>query len=107
MPWALAEALLGDVPPEKRRSALVRHVAWTSPLNAFALVGADGEVAPSEAHARYARLAARPEPHPRILALDRPTLGGLHQDPTLAREAELEALARTEADKRLGLNVRP
>lgn len=108
---AAFDALLGDVPPEKRRSALVRHVAWTSPLNAFALVGADGEVALSEAHARYTRLAARPEPHPRILELDRPTLypvplPGVADGPVLSLLAGMETLAAKEGPAGLAPEVR-
>src|SRR4029453_17937341 len=40
-----------------------------------------------------------------LTGLDPPTLGGLHQDPTLAREADLEALARAHPDQALRLDL--
>jgi predicted ribosome quality control (RQC) complex YloA/Tae2 family protein len=68
-------ALLDGVEPPDRPRALVRSVAWVSPLNAAALLGhaarEPGELA--EAWERYRDLASLPPAHPRILELGRPS----------------------------------
>ena len=94
-------ALLEPVEPEKRKAALLRHLAWTSPLNAWAILGPAGDVLPA-AHARYATLAGRGAVHPRIVELDRPTLypvplPGAADRPVLSLLAGMEALAEGEA----------
>jgi predicted ribosome quality control (RQC) complex YloA/Tae2 family protein len=65
-------ALLADVPQAERERTLVRHVAWTSPLNAGALTAAGGRApgrGPAETDAHQAAGgagagAAEPEPAP-------------------------------------------
>lgn len=113
--------LLEPVPPPKRSSVLVRHVAWTSPLNAWAILGNAGEEASpgaagagdalAAAHDRYTALASRPEAHPRILELDRPTLyplplPGAADRPVLSLLAGMEALAAAEAPAGVAPEVR-
>jgi hypothetical protein len=68
-------ALLGEVPPPDRPRALVQAVAWTSPLNAAAVLGIGDRTAVPlpEAWDRYTRLAVLPSPHPQLLGLGRPT----------------------------------
>ncbi|MEJ2677555.1 MAG: NFACT RNA binding domain-containing protein [Gemmatimonadota bacterium] len=66
-PDAWHEVLEG-VPPQERRRALVRAVAWTSPLNARAILGEAGaetdREALEQAYHRYRRIAARPAAEP-------------------------------------------
>jgi predicted ribosome quality control (RQC) complex YloA/Tae2 family protein len=68
-------AVLDTVPPRDRRRALVRTLAWTSPLNARAVLGAaaedSAEAALAEAYDRYHRLASRPQAEPRVLERSR------------------------------------
>ena len=55
------QALLAGEPPDERERALVRHAAWTSPLNARAFVGAadaPGPDALAPGHALWARMVA-------------------------------------------------
>ena len=113
--------LLGNVPAEKRKSALVRAVAWTSPLNAWSILGAAGEEGAAtadpdddlliSAHERYLGIASLPPPHPRILELDRPTLyplplPGVEDRPVLSLLAGMEAVAAIEAPAGLAPEVR-
>jgi predicted ribosome quality control (RQC) complex YloA/Tae2 family protein len=67
--------LLSGLPPGDRSRALVKAIAWTSPLNATAILGdAAVEAAALEpAWNRYRHLAARPAADPHVLELDRPT----------------------------------
>lgn len=62
---------LSGVPPVERRRALVGTFAWTSPLNARAILGAaveeTAEAALAEAYDRYRRLAGRPQVRPCVL----------------------------------------
>jgi predicted ribosome quality control (RQC) complex YloA/Tae2 family protein len=60
-------ALLEPTPPAERAAELVARVAWTSPLNASAILE-EGDPSLEEAHARYAALAARPPAQPCVLA---------------------------------------
>jgi hypothetical protein len=110
------QALLGSLEPADRAGALVRGLAWTSPLNAPAILGgaaadegeeadevhgggpAGGPDALGEAFERYRRLAERPEPEPRVLELDRPTpypvpLPGVAGHPVPSVLAALEVVA--------------
>lgn len=114
--------LLADVPPGKRKSALVRGVAWTSPLNAWAILGPAGEEPAASpepqaedllvpAHERYMGLASLPDPHPRIAELDRPTLyplplPGVEDRPVLSLMAGMETIAAVEAPAGLAPEVR-
>ncbi len=107
--------LLAGVEPSKRRGALLRGVAWTSPLNAWAILGEaerpERDEPPDDAYARYLALASRPEPRPRILALDRPTLyplplPGVHDRPVPSLLAGMEALAAEEAPAGMAPEVR-
>jgi hypothetical protein len=75
-------ALLGDLPPADRLRALVRAVAWTSPLNAGAILGDAARPGSGPGHEvaavdaawhRYAALAGLPPAQPTLLQLDRPT----------------------------------
>lgn len=109
------EALLGDVEPAARKGALLRHVAWTSPLNVWPILGSAAEEADggalAAAHARYAALARRPEPHPRIVELDRPALyplplPGTPDRAVLSLLAGMEAFAAGEAPAGLAPEVR-
>lgn len=63
--------ILAGVPPGERRRALVRTMAWTSPLNARAILGdagaGDDRDALDEAYDRYRRLAGRPDAEPHLL----------------------------------------
>ena len=69
------QELLAEVDPDDRSSALVRSVAWTSPVNADAILEG-GQHNPQDpaseetleaAWLRYRELASRPEPHPQLL----------------------------------------
>jgi predicted ribosome quality control (RQC) complex YloA/Tae2 family protein len=65
-------AVLGDTPPDARARTLVRELAWTSSLNAAAVLGGAADRNPDgleAAYDRYRALAARPEPAPRVLDL--------------------------------------
>ena len=77
-------SLLVDVDPDDRPRALVRNLAWTSPLNAGPILEGGGpspdaplpDEAPEPLEAawlRYRELASRPEPHPHVIESD----GGL------------------------------
>lgn len=57
-------ALLGKVGEAEREAALVNGLAWTSPINARAILGA---ASLEEAYRRYAWLAARPPARPCVL----------------------------------------
>ncbi|MGK7311799.1 MAG: NFACT RNA binding domain-containing protein [Candidatus Longimicrobiales bacterium M2_2A_002] len=71
--------ILGEVDPDERPRALVRALAWTSPLNAGPIFeggrdnpdapGAEGAAALEPAWLRYRELASRPEPRPQLLRL--------------------------------------
>lgn len=69
------QALLAEVEGGDRPRALVRNVAWTSPLNARPiLIGkpegiADESALLEPAWLRYRELASRPDPHPHLLEL--------------------------------------
>jgi predicted ribosome quality control (RQC) complex YloA/Tae2 family protein len=54
---------------------MVRALAWTSPLNAPAILGpaGDGTAPLGDAWERYRRIAARPDADPQVLELGRPT----------------------------------
>ncbi len=75
------EQILEDADPEQRARALVRHVAWTSPLNAPALLSLDVEGPEDqrrmEGHRRWRALALG-EGAPALLELD----DGPHPYPT-------------------------
>ena len=102
-------ALLGDLAPADRPRALVRKLAWTSPLNAGAILGTAGFAGPDgsgseplrAAWRRYGALAARPDPRPQVLELDGPTpyplpLPGVPGRPVLSLLAAFQsAVART------------
>ncbi|MFW6078771.1 MAG: NFACT RNA binding domain-containing protein, partial [Gemmatimonadota bacterium] len=69
-------AVLADVPPSERPGVLGREVAWASSLNAGPILGdAARENAPPSAldaaFERYARIAALPDPEPRLLRPER------------------------------------
>lgn len=113
--------IMGAVEPGERRRALVRGVAWTSPLNAPAILGGaaetsaggetderddGGEDPVAAAWERYRRLVALPEPEPRIVELDRPTLyplplEGVPDRPITSLLAGMEELAK--AGERTGI----
>jgi hypothetical protein len=65
-------ALLGDLAPAARTRALIGAVAYTSPINARAILGplrgADDSL--DAAYSRYLALAALPPAAPRVLELD-------------------------------------
>jgi predicted ribosome quality control (RQC) complex YloA/Tae2 family protein len=87
-------ALLQSTPPAERRGVLIRELAWLSPLNADAILGAadlDG------AWERYAELVRLPEARPRILELGRPTPYPLPLPDVIARPADSLLAAMTEA----------
>jgi predicted ribosome quality control (RQC) complex YloA/Tae2 family protein len=69
--------LLAGVAAGERQRTLVRTVAWTSPLNARAILGAagkgPGDRALEQAYDRYRELASRPAPHPHLLERRRGT----------------------------------
>jgi predicted ribosome quality control (RQC) complex YloA/Tae2 family protein len=94
--------LLGDLAPEERARALVRSLAWTSPLNVGAILGPAGEpnstgshptepgpmevrggvgaeigIGPTQplddAWRRYGDIVSRPPAHPQLIELGRPT----------------------------------
>jgi hypothetical protein len=113
------QEILGEVAPPERARALVRALAWTSPLNAAAILGPAG-LEEEDRHGeagdggssgdsltgawhRYARLAGRPEASPQVLDLGRPTpyplpLAGVDGRPALSVLAAFEgAMAATEA----------
>lgn len=106
-------ALLADVDPADRARALVRTVAWTSPLNAGAILEGDGagpDVAlpdptpdPLEAAwLRYRELATLPEPHPHVIEDDGRTpyplpLPGRPGHPAMSLLAAFDEVARTDA----------
>jgi predicted ribosome quality control (RQC) complex YloA/Tae2 family protein len=71
---AAFRALLEPLDPDARAAALLRHVAWTSPLNVAYILGdvgragtGHGSAALDAAHARYAGLVTAP-PRPVLLA---------------------------------------
>ncbi len=63
--------ILAHVDPGERRRALVGAVAWTSPLNAPAILGPAqaeaGSQALDQAYERYRRIAGRPAAEPQVL----------------------------------------
>lgn len=94
--------LLGDLAPEERARALVRSLAWTSPLNVGPILGPAGEPDPTgsdpteprpmelhggdaveigmgpaalldDAWRRYGDIVSRPPPRPQLIELGRPT----------------------------------
>lgn len=98
--------LLGALRPENRARRLISDVAYTSPLNAAAILGEAAEVEDASAlevaHARYAALATLPPPVPHLLwpatlrqpyPLPLPGVEGVHF-PTLL--AAIEAAATVE-----------
>lgn len=74
LPRAAWLETLAPVPPGERRRELVRRVAWTSPLNAGAILGEaatdPGAEALRAAHERYASLAPPDTPSPCVLELE-------------------------------------
>lgn len=66
---------LADVEPGRRAGRLLACIAYTSPLNAGAILGRASESADAEAldaaHARYAGIAALPPAEPCVLRTDR------------------------------------
>ncbi|HUE77261.1 MAG TPA: NFACT RNA binding domain-containing protein [Longimicrobiales bacterium] len=103
--------LVAGVDSSKRRSALLRGVAWTSPLNAWAILGEGEREGLDRAYDRYRAIASRPDQRPRILALDRPTLyplplPGVDDRPVPTLLAGMEALAAEEAPAGLAPEVR-
>jgi predicted ribosome quality control (RQC) complex YloA/Tae2 family protein len=101
-------ALLDGVAPDERERAVVRTLAWTSPLNApsilgSAAVGPAGEALAgpgadslTEAWQRYVALAQRPAANPHVLQLGRATpyplpLPGIAGRPALSLLAAFEA----------------
>jgi predicted ribosome quality control (RQC) complex YloA/Tae2 family protein len=112
--------ILGDQPPPDRARALVRSLAWTSPLNASAILGQAGEATagdqPSDATRledawrRYVDIASRPDPQPQLLELGRPTpyplpLPGVEGRTMLSLLAAFDAAA-AEAPATLAPEVR-
>ncbi len=107
--------LLGHEAPRDRRRALVRSVAWTSPLNAGAILGRAGDPDASRADAdralpdaleRYRTLAppSAPDPAPRVLDLPRgPTaypvpLPGVADEPVDTILDAMAAVTHPEAE---------
>lgn len=98
--------LLGGVAPEDRARVLVDHVAYTSPINAAAILGDaardDGADALDAAYERYAALASLPEPAPCLLRTERGAqpyplpLPGVESDPFPTLLAAMEALSGPE-----------
>lgn len=79
-PLSLEEwlALLGPLPPAERRRRLIAEVAYTSPINAAAILEDEGRESGSEgddeegliaAYHRYLSIAGLPPPSPRVLEL--------------------------------------
>lgn len=112
-------ARLRDVPPEDRARAVVRSLAWTSPLNVAAILGAAGDAnataaandALEEAWRRYVTIAARPDVHPQVLDLGGPTpypvaLPGVSGRSALSLLAAFEAAAAQDAPAGLAPEVR-
>lgn len=68
-------ARLARVPPHERARELVRGIAWTSPINAPAILGPAAETPDDDAleaaYARYRALVDAREPEPCLLQLDR------------------------------------
>ncbi|HEX7050980.1 MAG TPA: NFACT RNA binding domain-containing protein [Longimicrobiales bacterium] len=94
-------ALLGPVPPPQRPRALIDAVAYTSPLNAPALLGeaarTDAPDALDAAHTRYVALAVLPPAAPHLLEMGtrlQPYPLPLPGIPGLACASLLEAIAR-------------
>jgi predicted ribosome quality control (RQC) complex YloA/Tae2 family protein len=109
--------ILEALPAGQRRAALLASIAWTSPLNADALLG---EAATSESarealergHALWTRLfAATRSPEPRLLTLDgapQPYPLPLPGVPSEPAEGLLEAFAAAELGRgRAGQRVLP
>ncbi|MDX1673511.1 MAG: NFACT family protein [Longimicrobiales bacterium] len=101
--------LLGAVDPEDRARALVRSLAWTSPLNAGAILegGQSNPDAPGDgsslepAWLRYRELASRPDPHPQLLSLRGGTpyplpLPGVDGRPVMSLLAAFEQAVETD-----------
>lgn len=100
--------ILGDLEPGERERALVRAVAWTSSINAPAILR-DQDL--DAAWERYAGLACRPEPDARVLELARPTpyplpLPGVPDQPAHSLLAALETAAGQEARATVAPEVR-
>lgn len=116
-------ALLAPVAPDERAPVLVRTVAWTSPLNAAAILGPAAPGPPGEAdpgvgeealHAaweRYVALARRPPANPCVLQLGRPTpyphpLPGVDGQPAMSLLAAFEAAMGDSESATLAPEVR-
>lgn len=104
------EALLGAAPEADRRRLLLRTLAWTSSLNAAAIL----QPLPSDlaaSYERYRNLATRPDAEPRILSsrggqpYPRP-LPGTDDRPATSLLAAFEEAGRREAPSGLAPEVR-
>lgn len=104
-PEAWREFLAG-VAPEDRTRVLVDNVAYTSPINAAAILGDaardDGSDALDAAYERYAALASLPDPAPCLLRTERGDqpyplpLPRVESDPFPSLLAAMEALSGAE-----------
>lgn len=108
--------LLGDVAPEDRRGILVRSLAWTSTINAPAILGdaasadSDGDTLPASWE-RYRAIAERPDPRPRILNLRGGIpyplpLPGVESSPATSLLAAMETAQAATASATLAPEVR-
>lgn len=99
--------ILEGVDPDGRAKALVRRVAWTSPVNAGPILqGGPGDHSTDRdgleaAWHRYRELASRPEPHPHILELRHPApyplpLPGTASRPVMSLLAAFDQVAATD-----------
>lgn len=104
------QELLGDIDPGDRPRALVRSVAWTSPVNARPILygGPSNDDATDEpsglqpAWLRYRELASRPDPRPHLLELKGGTpyplpLPGVRGRPAMSLLAAFREAAETDA----------
>jgi hypothetical protein len=99
--------ILEAVDPEDRARAMIRTIAWTSPVNAGPILdgGPDDHAAERDrleaAWRRYRDLATRPEPHPHILELRHPTpyplpLPGTERRPAMSLLAAFDQVAAAD-----------
>lgn len=113
------EEIVAGAEPGERARAIVRTLAWTSPLNARPILDSDPDSDPDppddrnlqEAWGRYAELTSRPEARPRVLELRGGTpyplpLPGVEDRAATSLLAAMESVAGREAPSGLAPEVR-